>query len=115
MSSVMYAVLLAGVFLIISGCDNDRVQEFESQTFRLSSRIDELESNLDDVRSQLSEAESELAHLKGAANDLNDAVDEFGYIDWTAVVPNVQSASGEVMRAARRVESSLEDIASAVY
>lgn len=126
--------LILVIAFAISGCNGDRVEELESQiddleselesvrsklsdaeseVGTLGSAVDDLESQLEGVRSKLSDAESEAGTLRGAVDDLVSAVGELEYTDWRIVLPNVQSAAGDVESAARSVESLIVDAASA--
>ena len=109
------------VVLILSGCNQSRIDDLEAQVADLQSELSsaesrnsELQSQLEEAQSGISQVESDLGTIQSASSDLTDAVSRFDYENWQDVVPDVTSAASEVESGTSALESSISSTKSAL-
>lgn len=89
------------ILLLLTSCNQDRIEELENQ-------LSEKQSELDEAEDTISEIQIHIDDLELAVSELRNEVDDFGYEEWKYNVPDVENAT-------TNVETELEELKNVSY
>ncbi|WP_312325923.1 hypothetical protein [Stenotrophomonas sp.] len=116
-----WLILAVALLLSLTGCNQARVDDLDSQVADLQAELSEshtrlaqLESELQDARDTIEAGQSALAdvasqsrEVQSASSELLSIASRFGFDDWQDVVPDIQTAADNVNSAAGALDTSL--------
>jgi len=96
--------------LLLAACNSGRVAELEDENESLRDQVAKLQRQVSDTRDAADEVRTKAAAVQSASEDMQSQVGRFDGENWREVVPDVESASGEVDDTQTALESSVSDL-----
>jgi phage shock protein A len=96
--------------MLLAACDSGRVAELEDENESLRDHVATLERQVSETRDAAEDVRTKAAAVQSASEDMQSQVGRFDGENWREVVPDVESASGEVDDTQTALESSVSDL-----
>ena len=102
-----WLILAVALLLSLTGCNQARVDDLDSQVADLQAELSESHTRLAQLESELQDARGTIEAGQSASSELLSIASRFGFDDWQDVVPDIQTAADNVNSAAGALDTSL--------